>query len=645
MHYAKVVFLSVILSITTLAITADFNFNPISGNAPLRVRFDASASTSTFGEPISFTWVFGDGYTGIGTVVEHTYDVEGNYNATLIVDNGTMTSSEIKLVSVLPGTSETVLEPNCWADSDRFGFVKLEAYAVYNQNGLYCYQTNVTATVDGIRYPLKGSMSCTYSAFVQLPQGTHTAKFNSITPVGSKSRTCLMSITQGSEPSLTVYSPKENTIYRTGDAIILEAIGILNNQNVVGRMYTELTAVGETNVLANVTLQENQYGIFTGSLKPNIAEGEYNLRFVLISGQFTVEKNVMIEFNNNASVKPPTGARLNILFPYTNQQFETNTSVPFEVEFLDSNSRVVSGAIVKAEVILNGNKTDEVRLDEKTYTYKTLYTFSGPGNYVLRFTANKSQFSDAAETTVSVGEPSEIGKALNFTVSIITPVSDTYPKNSQVIVRARVREGATAITNATVTLILSGNQYQMTHDRFGEYVYTTGPLDEGSFEARVIASYKNELAEDSVSFLVSEHMLDIRTVSPKDAEVFDNLEKGNSIPLTVDVLDETSNVVQGALVVAQITEPAGRLVEVQLFQDSESGLYKSVYFPNENGDHAIKISASKAGYVGKQVDMKFTIQFKNQGILGLKLDTMTLLTIVIVLAIIILVIGILRLVF
>ncbi|ADI14251.1 PQQ-dependent sugar dehydrogenase [Truepera radiovictrix] len=58
--------------------------SPTSGPAPLRVTFDASGSRDPEGEALSYTWRFGDGATGSGPRVTHTY-AKGDYTATLIV--------------------------------------------------------------------------------------------------------------------------------------------------------------------------------------------------------------------------------------------------------------------------------------------------------------------------------------------------------------------------------------------------------------------------------------------------------------------------------------------------------------------------------------------------------------------------------
>ncbi|MEK6299369.1 MAG: PKD domain-containing protein [Acidobacteriota bacterium] len=59
------------------------------GNAPLAVTFDASASIATCGTIVSYAWTFGDGNTGTGPTVVHTYTTPGSYLATLALTDST----------------------------------------------------------------------------------------------------------------------------------------------------------------------------------------------------------------------------------------------------------------------------------------------------------------------------------------------------------------------------------------------------------------------------------------------------------------------------------------------------------------------------------------------------------------------------
>lgn len=54
---------------------------------PLTAQF-SGAATDPEGQPISYTWQFGDGTSGNGAVIDHTYTQKGSYNARLIVSDG-----------------------------------------------------------------------------------------------------------------------------------------------------------------------------------------------------------------------------------------------------------------------------------------------------------------------------------------------------------------------------------------------------------------------------------------------------------------------------------------------------------------------------------------------------------------------------
>ena len=53
--------------------------------SPLNVSFDASASNDPDGRIVIYFWTFGDGYTGSGQSIAHTYAQAGCYKVTLMV--------------------------------------------------------------------------------------------------------------------------------------------------------------------------------------------------------------------------------------------------------------------------------------------------------------------------------------------------------------------------------------------------------------------------------------------------------------------------------------------------------------------------------------------------------------------------------
>ena len=70
----------------------------------LTVTFDASGSYASDGTIVSFAWNFGDGNTGTGTSLSHTYNSAGTYTVSLTVtDNGGYTGSTSHKVTVSSG--------------------------------------------------------------------------------------------------------------------------------------------------------------------------------------------------------------------------------------------------------------------------------------------------------------------------------------------------------------------------------------------------------------------------------------------------------------------------------------------------------------------------------------------------------------
>jgi hypothetical protein len=61
--------------------------NPLTGPAPLAVSFSGVASDPD-GDPLTFTWAFGDETTATGATASHTYTRGGQYTATLTVADG-----------------------------------------------------------------------------------------------------------------------------------------------------------------------------------------------------------------------------------------------------------------------------------------------------------------------------------------------------------------------------------------------------------------------------------------------------------------------------------------------------------------------------------------------------------------------------
>jgi PKD repeat protein len=81
----------------------------ISGDGPLTVNFDGSASHDTEGAIASHTWDYGDGTSSAGPAVQHVYMSPGVYVATLTVaDSQGATDTDSVTITVSAGAVPTV---------------------------------------------------------------------------------------------------------------------------------------------------------------------------------------------------------------------------------------------------------------------------------------------------------------------------------------------------------------------------------------------------------------------------------------------------------------------------------------------------------------------------------------------------------
>ncbi|SDH61005.1 FG-GAP-like repeat-containing protein [Winogradskyella thalassocola] len=77
-----------------------FSASTVFGPAPLSVSFDASASTDPDEDPLTYSWDFGDGNTGIGLTINHVYTTSGEFTATLTVSDGLQSDQTSTIIAV-----------------------------------------------------------------------------------------------------------------------------------------------------------------------------------------------------------------------------------------------------------------------------------------------------------------------------------------------------------------------------------------------------------------------------------------------------------------------------------------------------------------------------------------------------------------
>lgn len=80
---------------------AYFTASPLSGPAPLSVAFSAMLSEDPDGFILKWEWDFGDGESGVGESISHTYDTPGTYDVTLrVTDDDSATATASRTITV-----------------------------------------------------------------------------------------------------------------------------------------------------------------------------------------------------------------------------------------------------------------------------------------------------------------------------------------------------------------------------------------------------------------------------------------------------------------------------------------------------------------------------------------------------------------
>jgi peroxiredoxin len=111
---ALLVFVALVATVSSIAAAANqppvarISASRAGGASGVAVAYDASESSDPDGQIVRFQWLFGDGTTGSGSTVMHTYAQASSFTVTLLVgDNGGATSLVMRAVDVasLPSQS------------------------------------------------------------------------------------------------------------------------------------------------------------------------------------------------------------------------------------------------------------------------------------------------------------------------------------------------------------------------------------------------------------------------------------------------------------------------------------------------------------------------------------------------------------
>ncbi len=528
---------------------------------------------------------------------------------------------------------------------DENNFFEIRAKAGYFINEKpYCYNTNVSAFVNGREYELRKLIDCYYSVFIRLPDGNYTVTVRASYPDGGiVSRDYELEVIGTKQPEIVLYSPKPLSVFKQGSSVFVEAQALLSNDPVGSSANTSLVdEKGED--INSVVLSKTDSGTFQGTILLNSSEeGDYYLRISVGYDGSVVFKDFPISLIPSESELNQTGPVpfLRVLYPSNELEVPKNSTVLLQVEFKDSNGLTIQSAEVTGEVFKADKLVKSFNMTESLYSYNAEVLFETPGRYVIIFHAVKNEMSDSKKLVLLVGNESERAEGMNFSVRIISPTPGVYAVDSKLNVIARVTVNRQPVSEASVVFYFDGREIAGEYEGNGEYGFTTPELAYGVHSLKTVAEYEDMMAEDYLEFMASDSFLNISPINPDPNQTLYVVEK-EQIRLKIDVLDQDDDVVPGAEVTARIIEPNGREVETLLIQNEDTGVYESVFYPSLSGVYKISLKAEKPGFVGDSEEYSFSVELKTE---KLVISFHDLLTVLLVLGIIILVVLLLKIVF
>ena len=91
---------------------AQASANPTTGPTPLTVNFSSAGSSDPEGQPLTYSWNFGDGTTSTAANPTHTYTTPGPYQVRLTVSDGVNSTISAPLsISAGNRPTATILSP------------------------------------------------------------------------------------------------------------------------------------------------------------------------------------------------------------------------------------------------------------------------------------------------------------------------------------------------------------------------------------------------------------------------------------------------------------------------------------------------------------------------------------------------------
>lgn len=202
------------------------------------IGFSANSSSDNLGNPLSYTWNFGDGSTATGATATHTYPTVGRYTVTLSATSGTLSATTTTTAQITAPINVTITSP---AAGTLFSTTNTTVTGTVSA-------PNLTVTVNGVTAQVNGT-SFTASN-VSLREGVNLITATAVDSNGGAGTGAVSVISDLTAPLLSITSPASNA---TVSASTITVTGLVSDSvtGTIGSNDVSITVNGQPAQISN----------------------------------------------------------------------------------------------------------------------------------------------------------------------------------------------------------------------------------------------------------------------------------------------------------------------------------------------------------------------------------------------------------